>query len=661
MVMGTVGYMSPEQAQGNTDEIDQRSDVFSFGCILFEVVTGRKAFAGKDAIDSLNKIIREPAPPISELNPLAPPDLQRIVRRCLAKDPDERYQTIKDVAIELKEVRRELDSAAPAGIASGPAPDSDAFRTARNQSGMDTLYRPVTSQPGAGVSTAPVSSAEFIATGIKRHKLAAIIIAASVLIVVAAGIAGIFAYRHAATSEAAIESIAVLPFTNQNNDPEIDYLADGLTESTINSLTQVPNLKVIARSTVFRYKGKEIDPFKAGHEMGVRAVLTGRLQQRGNDLIVSAELIDLRDNKQIWGEQYQRTISDLVTIQRDLAREITNNLKVKIAGGENNANKTYTDNSEAYQLYLKGRFYWNRRTPDDFNKAITFFDQAIHKDPNYALAYSGLADTYALLPVYGAGAPKEFMPRAKTAAEKSLTLDDNLAEGHTSLGQILMYYDYDFAGAERQFQRAISLNPNYATAHQWRAENLSGLGRVDEALAEARRALEIEPFSPIMNRIYGDCLVDARRFDEAIEQYRKTLEIDPNFLTTHYFLARAFEAKGRHDQAVAEYVKAFEAAKYPADETAKLKEAYDKSGWQGYLQTALTQSLDSARKGYMPSFLIATFYARLGDKDQAFRYLEKSLQERDFRVGLIKVSFEFDSIRSDPRFGDLVKRIGLPQ
>ncbi|HJZ80858.1 MAG TPA: protein kinase [Pyrinomonadaceae bacterium] len=639
-VMGTVGYMSPEQAQGDTENIDQRSDIFSFGCILYEAVTGERAFAGKDAIDSLNKIIREPVAPIGELNPLAPADLQRIVRRCLAKDPDERYQNIKDVAIELKDVRREL-----AGVDTPlPAPVSRAAATS-SLSPSTHLVTPSTH----------VSSAEFIFARLQRHKTAVLLIAVALVIVVATGITGLIMYRHAKTTERAIESIAVLPFANQNKDPEIDYLADGLTESTINSLTQVPNLKVIARTTVFRYKGKEIDPFKAGQEMGVRAVLTGRLQQRGDDLIVSAELLDLRDNKQIWGEQYQRRVSDLLAIQREIAREITNNLRPKLAG------KTFTDSAEAYQLYLKGRFYWNRRTPSDFHKAITFFDQAIEKDPNYALAYSGLADSYALLPVYGgAGAPQEWMPQAKAAAMKALALDDNLAEAHASLGQIMSYYDFDFTGADRQFQRAISLNPNYATAHQWRAENLSTLSRFDEAIAEARRAIELDPMSPIINRIYGDCLVDARRFDEAIEQYRKTIEIDPNFATAHYFMARAYEGKGSYDQAVEEFAKATDVSGFTAADLAKMKEAYAKSGRNGYLQVALDVTLENSKKGYVPAFVAAEIYARLGQKDQAFSYLEKSLQERDFRVALIKVSFEFDSLRSDPRFADLLKRIGLP-
>src|SRR3989440_4137468 len=303
MVLGTVGYMSPEQAQGKTDEIDQRSDVFSFGCILFEAVTGRKAFEGKDAVESLNKIIREPVAPISDLNPSAPADLQRVVRRCLAKDMDERYQTIKDVAIELKEVRREMKTPGIDTTIPPPPSETNRFRSSDSES--------ATSASPASLSTRP-SSAEFLLSGIKQHKLATAVIVGFVIIVVGAGAIGLAAYFHARNPEVAIESIAVLPFANQDNDANVEYLSDGLTESIINSLTQLPNLKVTPRSSAFRYKGKETDPLKAGNDLGVRAVLTGRLLQRGDDLLVSVELTDVRDNKQIWGDRYQRKISDLL-------------------------------------------------------------------------------------------------------------------------------------------------------------------------------------------------------------------------------------------------------------------------------------------------------------------------------------------------------------
>ncbi|HJU93556.1 MAG TPA: protein kinase, partial [Pyrinomonadaceae bacterium] len=468
LVIGTMGYMSPEQAQGKTKEIDHRSDIFSFGCILFEAITGQKAFAGKDQIETLNKIIREPVAPLTAFNPDAPTDLQRIVRRCLAKDPNERYQNIKDVAIELKEVRRDMQESSP--DVSVP-PVSSASREGRTTWNSETTRvqssPPATAAPPSSPSTR-ASSAEFIVSGMKHHKTATAISAVVALLLVAAVVFGIRSYLHAGSTEVAVESIAVIPFVNQSKDPNSEWISDGLTESIINNLTQLPNLKVIARSSVFRYKGKETDPLAVGKELGVRAVLTGRLMQRGETMLISTELIDIRDNKQLWGEQYERQLADMLSVQREIAREITNNLRPTLSGVEQSRmDKQYTANPEAYQLYLKGRYYWNKRTPADFRKAIPFFQQAIEKDPTYALAYSGLADTYALLAAYTNEPAKELMPKAKEAALKALALDDKLAEAHASLGQIVEYYDYDFATAERHYYRALELNPNYPTGHQW--------------------------------------------------------------------------------------------------------------------------------------------------------------------------------------------------
>jgi serine/threonine-protein kinase len=656
LILGTMGYMSPEQAQGRTREIDHRADIFSFGCILFEAITGQRAFVGKDAIDSLNKIIREPAPPISTYNPAAPADLQRIVRRCLAKDPDDRYQNIKDVAIELKEVRREVEDQ--------PILSSGRPSTATGEA--KTLWKSETTlaQPSAASTDAPLSapstrgsSAEFIVSGIKQHKTAALVAVVVALVAAVALTLGIRSYFHAANTELAIESVAVIPFMNQNNDTNAEWISDGLTESIINRLSQLPNLKVISRSSVFRYKGKQTDPLVVGKELGVRAVLTGRLMQRGDTMFISTELMDVRDNKQLWGEQYERKLTDMLSVQREIAREITSNLRPRLSGMEEVMNKQYTTSAEAYQLYLRGRFYWNRRTGEDFQKAIAYFQQAIDKDPSYAMAYSGLADTYALITAYGNDSPREIMPKAKAAAMKALELDNNLAEAHASLGQIVSYYDYDFATAEKEYRRAIELNPNYAPAHQWLAEQLSVLKRFDEALIEIRRALEIDPLSVIMNRIYADILMDERRYDEAIEEYKKTIELDPSFVSAHTFLARAYEAKGMYDQAIREYESLGDRFA-PPEVWAKVKAAHQKLGWTGFLQEGVAQLEKSGR---IAPFVLATFYARLGQNDQAIALLEKAYDDRDFRVAVIGVSFEFDSLRSDPRFKELEKKVGIAE
>jgi TolB-like protein/Tfp pilus assembly protein PilF len=575
------------------------------------------------------------------------------VRRCLAKDPDERYQNIKDVAIELKEVRRDMQER---GLESTVPPVSS------DSSEAQTLWKSdntrVQSQRATAESPGRASSAEFIVDKLKRHKTVAI--AGAVLILIAAAAFGIRSYLRARGADIAVESIAVVPFENQNRDPNDEWISDGLTETIINNLTRVPNLKVIARSSVFRYKG--LDPVVIGRKLGVRAVLAGRLMYRGNTMLISAELIDVRDNKQLWGEQYELPVSDMLSVQRQIAREITTNLRPTLSGvDQSRMDKQYTASSEAYELYLKGRFYWNKRTPSDLQKAISFFEQAIEKDADYAMAYSGVADSYALLTAYSSEPARQLMPKAKEAALKALALDDNLAEAHASLGQISAYYDYDFPSAEREYRRAIELNPNYATAHQWLAEHLAAMKRNDEALAEIRRALELDPVSVIMNRIYADILVDGRKYDEAIRQYQKVIDLDPNFPTAHYFLGRAYEAKGMYDEAVKSYTRSAELGTVLKDVLVQTNDVYKKSGWKAYVQFNLDQLVANAPARRFPPFMIATFYAKLGRDDEALMWLEKGYEERDFRMTLLSVAFEFDRLRSDPRFRELVRRMGLPE
>jgi TolB-like protein/Tfp pilus assembly protein PilF len=587
--------------------------------------------------------------------------LQRIVRRCLAKDPDQRYQNIKDVAIELKEIRRELQERSVGTTLPPVSSASPDAQTVLMPDATRLQSQPATAESAVSTTTR-ASSAEFIVSEIKQHKTAALAGVALVFIIAIGATLGIRSYLHARNTEVAVESIAVIPFMNQDNDPGSEWISDGLTESIINNLTQLPNLKVIARSSVFHCKGRETDPIAAGKELGVRAVLTGRMQHRGDRMLISVELIDIRDNKQLWGDQYERQLADMLSVQREIAREITNNLRPTLTGVEQSRmDKQYTANPEAFELYLKGRFYWNKRTAPDLKRAIPFFEQAIEKDPNYALAYTGLADSYALVTAYTNEPAREVMPKAKEAALKALALDDKLAEAHASLGQITAYYDYDFVTAEREYRRAIELNPNYATAHQWLAEHLSAMNRIDEALVEIRRALDLDPMSVIMNRIYADVLADGRKYDEAIQQYQKTLELDPNFLTAHYFLGRAYEAKGMHNEAVAEYTRSAQLGTTVSEVMGKANEVYKQSGWKAYVQFNLEQLVEKNPNRRFPAFMIATFYAKADRKDEAIQWLEKGYEERDFRMTLLSVAFEFDNLRSDPRFTELVRRMGLPQ
>lgn len=650
-VIGTVGYMSPEQAQGNIDEIDHRSDIFSFGCILFEAITGRKAFAGKDAVDSLNKIIREPAPSISDLNPSAPPDLQRIVRRCLAKDADERYQTIKDVAIELKEVRREMNAA---GIdTTVPASRSEDLTITDPEATAETKSTG-TSQD----SFSPrASSAEYFVSGIKQHKLAAVLAA---LVIAGAAIAFAF-YYHARSSEVAIESVAVLPFVNQNNDSNTEWVSDGLTESIINSLTQLPNLKVIARSSVFRYKGKDTDPFAVGKELGVRAVLTGRIMQRGDSLNVSVELVDVRDNKQLWGEQYTRRVSDLLSVQRDIAQEITANLRPTISGMEQPRAKQYTQNSEAYQLYLKGRYYWNKFTPDDHRRAEDYFKQAIDKDPAYALAYVGLANTYGASSTNSWMEPNEGYPKAMAAARRALELDDSLAEAHASAGAITMFSKFDWATAEREYKRAAQLNPNYSLSYELYSYLLTSMGRADEAISMARRGAEVDPLSGLLSDDVASAFYFARRYDEAIRQTQKFLDIEPNRPGAHAGLGQNYYQKGMYPEAINEYEIAIKLMGRNPSALALLGCAYAAQGKQAEALKLLEEMKGIAKEKYVSPYDLALLYTSLGQKQDAIAQLNKAYQERSGWMIYLKVEPMFDSLHGERGFTDLVRRLNLPQ
>jgi tetratricopeptide (TPR) repeat protein len=428
-----------------------------------------------------------------------------------------------------------------------------------------------------------------------------------------------------------------------------------LTENIINSLAQLPNLRVIARSSVFRYKGKETDPFAAGRELGVRAVLTGRIMQQGDKLTISTELIDVRDNKQLWGEQYTQSVSDLLSMQRVIANQISSNLRLKLsAPDQRRLDKHYTDNSEAYQAYLKGRFYWNKRTAESLEKSVEFLNQAIEKDPSYALAYAGLADTWFSRGWYKYVVPKEAYENARAAATKSLEIDDRLAEGHAILAAIKTTHEWDWTGAEREFKLAIELNPNYATAHQRYSLFLSITGRFDEAIIEAKEARELDPLSLPINENVGDILYLARRYPEAIEQLRKTIDLDPDYGVAHGTLAKVYEAQGLYGEAIDERLHGAS-----PDSVAQMKKLFASSGIRGVWQYRLDGLLERAKTEYVSPADIALFYARLDQKDQAFAWLAKAMEDRSILFNYLIADARFDNLRGDPRFAELVKKVGL--
>jgi TolB-like protein/DNA-binding winged helix-turn-helix (wHTH) protein/Tfp pilus assembly protein PilF len=505
------------------------------------------------------------------------------------------------------------------------------------------------------------SSAEYIVGEIKRHKNGALSVLAALLATTM--IVAYLAYsRHSAGSDkTGISSIAVLPFANKSDDPNAEYLSDGISDSLINSLSQLPGLKVIARSSSFQYKGKEVDIQEVAQALGVEAVLTGRVLQRGDGLIISVELVNASDKTQMWGEQYDRKMSDLLATQHEIAREIVDKLKLKVSGEEKGVARHYTESNEAYQLYLKGRFYWNKRTAEAIKKSIEYFNQAIDKDPRFALAYAGLADCYVVpanrLP------PREAMPKAKAAAIRALELDETLAEAHASLGRVLAAYDWDWTSAEKQYKRALELNPRYAVAHQWYGGYLAVMGRSDEAIAERKRAVELEPLSSIINFELGLAFYYARDYDQAIEQFQKTLELDQNFPSAHNFLPAAYEQKGMYNEAIAEFKKAFPltARSEWTFSKAGLGHVYAVTGKKSEARTMLDELKQASEQEYVPANSIALIYAGLGEKDQAFAWLDKAYEQHTFQMQWIKIEPRWDNLRSDPRFQALIRRVGLPQ
>jgi len=487
-----------------------------------------------------------------------------------------------------------------------------------------------------------------------------ILIAVGAVMVVAVAIALLSSLYISRRNSAAIQTVAVMPFVNESGNADTEYLSDGLTESIIYRLSQLPNLTVSPRSSVFHYKGKESDPLKVGNELGVAAVLTGRITQRSDQITISTELTDVRNHKLLWGEQYERKMSELLATQREIASEIADKLRVRISGEDQSlANKHYTESNEAYQSYLKGRYYWNKRTQDGYSKAIEHFQSAIEKDPSFALAYAGLADCYNILSSYGLSSPKETFPLGKAAATKALELDQNLAEAHTSMAYEKYQFEWDWAGAEREFKRAIELNPNYPTAHHWYGLELANMGRLDEAFRELKRAQELDPLSLVIIASTGWALYEARRYDEAIAEFQKALDMDQNFARAHWGIAEPYELKGNYDKAIAELQRARQLDDTSPSMLALLADANARAGRRAEALTILHE-LDQRKKlRYVDSYYVAQAYAALGDKEQALRSLAEAYNERSSLLIWLKLAPKFDGIRSDGRYIDLIRRLGL--
>jgi serine/threonine protein kinase/Tfp pilus assembly protein PilF len=621
VVLGTVQYMSPEQARGL--ETDPRTDIWSLGVVLYELLAGRSTFEGRTSSDVIAAILRTEPPPLTRYVDEAPAELERIVTKALQKDREERYQAVKDLGLDLKGLKRRLEF------------DTEAAR---------------------GIPSTPVNTA----TAGPRHnrrRAAFLMLITGAAAAVAAGYAAYSGY-HGGTGKGNIDSIAVLPFANQSGNPDNEYLSDGISETLINSLSELPGVKVIARSSSFKYKGKEINPREVAKALGVEAIVTGRLGQRGETLLISAELMDARDETQMWGEQYNRRATDLLQVQADISSEIAEKLRRHLSTGERDRlTKRETTNPQAYELVLKGRFYSNKGGTENRKKAIEHYQQAIAIDPTYAFAYVALSNSYRGLVIDSVLDPKEFLPKVEAAVQKALELDDSLADAHYALGNFKRE-TWDWAGAEREYQRGIALNPNLAEAHRNYGFFLSNMGRHDQAIAEVTRARELDPLRPLADTNVAYRLFFARRYDEAIEALKQTLELDQGLPITYIVLGYTYAAKGMYREAIAAYLQAIKRGGDTSSVQIYLGAAYAHAG-QRERAEAILKRLE-ASKTYVSPGELPVLYIALGQREQAFRSLEKAFAARDLQLQFLGIDPSFDSLRGDPRFADLMRRVGLP-
>ncbi len=625
-ILGTVGYMSPEQASGRS--LDFRSDQFSLGSILYEMVTGQRAFRRDTAGETLAAIILQDPEPVESVNPAVPEPLARIIRRCLSRNLQERYGSTRDLAHDLKNLREQtLASVSASPPRSGVTPGPGSPRR-------------------SGVTPGPV---------VIRRRALALRVALGVLVLAAAAAAALLIAR----KSAAIDSLAILPFANSGGDPEMEFLSDGITESLIHNLSRVPGIRVISRTSAFAYKGRKLDPRSVGKELGVRAVLVGSIAPRGENLAVSTELIDARDNSRMWGEEYNRAASQLLVVQVEISREIASALRPELRKEEQaRLIRRSTDNPEAYQLFLKARYFWNQFTEDGLKKSIRYSDEAVQKDPTYALAYITLGEAYGVL---GANywPPREAFPKSRAAIERALQIDPSLREAQTALGAYELFYGWNWDAAEKALRRAMETSST-PDPYQVYGYYLWAQGRLEQSIASMQHAVELDPLSPSAGGDLAYTYYFARKYDAAIEHLRKNRELAPGYYQTPMIQGAVYVMQERAEEAIGQFREAISLAGGSPQSLAYLGYGYGRAGRAEEARGTLRQLEELSGQRYVSPFDVALVQIGLGDEDRAFEWLEKAYKERSTWLITLKVDPIFDKLRADPRFTGLVRRIGLP-
>lgn len=669
VIMGTVAYMSPEQTRGLN--VDKRADLWSLGCVLYEMLSGESPFRGDTMADTLANIIHREPVSISTRRRDANPELEGIVNRSLAKNADERYQSAEEFLTDLKQLQKRLNFEAE--LERSSTPNIETARTQIIKGTGEGLKAPGSPHevPGAAAAesnasrvTAPTTifpvpppAISPGAPGRSRSRKTTIVVVALVTIVTAVTTALVFNHYRSRTSTAAIQSIAVMPFVNASGNADVEYLSDGLTDSLIFRFSQLPNVKVSPTSSVMRFKNTTKDVVDVARDLNVDAVLTGRLMRAGDELSVSVQLIDARTQKIIWAAQYDRKMADLMATQREIATTLTQKMQLRLAEDERGLTKRYTTSNDAYQLYLKGRYHWSRRTPPDMAKAIESYKQAIELDPDFALAYAATAEVYNSMGKQYVPA-KDCIPLAKAAAARALEIDPTLAQAHSALADSLATYDWNWAESESHFKKALELDANLSYTHlAYGISYLAAMGRRDEMVKEAEHAVELEPLSAISNFVLVSIYSYDRKYDKELTQARSAFDLDPNFPLGRGLLGFALIANGKSDEAISAIGQL--SPQSPSISLVALALAYAKQGKRAETEQQIASLRDLAKTQYIRPYFFASIYATLGDKDSAFAELEKSLAEKDCYLGRITVDPFMDPLRDDPRFKSVLKRMNL--